>query len=90
MRCLFAWCAGPLILLAAGCSGQVTAERATLDFYTWAQRGQTLGEYARLYCTLAAERQRQVMRWGIESAAGGTKVVIYCPEKPLDTGQPLR
>lgn len=73
--------AGALLLLA-GCASKLSPERETVAFYVWAERGQTVGEYARLYCNQAAARQRQVMRWGMDAAAGGAKVIIHCPGVP--------
>jgi hypothetical protein len=70
---------GASALLIAGCAGNVSTERDAVGYYVWSQRGQTVGEYARLFCTRAAEQHRQVFRWGVEQAAGGARVIIACP-----------
>ena len=70
---------GLVLLTAAGCR----LARDTAGDTTWTQRGETVGDYAYLYCTRAAPREQQLFNWGLERSTGPHHVTIICErDKP--------
>ena len=49
----------------------------------WDHRGETVGEYAYLYCRRASAREQLIFRWGVERTLGPHRLLIQCePGEP--------
>lgn len=73
----FVFSAGLALVAFTACAG-FRVGRDAVAVTTWEQRGETVGDYAYIYCSRAAPREQLIFRWGVQRTLGPHRLVIVC------------
>jgi hypothetical protein len=80
-----------LVIVLTACAADYRVGRDALAVTVWEQRGEAVGDFAYIYCTRAAARERLIFLWGVQRTLGPHRLVITCnPELLLGPAEDER